>query len=114
MEEFDGHREVERRHGDGYSRLLSPHQRAVGGVLADLLALTGSATMDGDGHRAGQCGLRPAAVNCTDVFTTGVDASGAISCAALTATGTVAGATLSSTGAVSGSSLSISGAALSL
>ena len=23
---------VERRHGDGYSRLLSPHQRAVGGV----------------------------------------------------------------------------------
>ena len=50
-------------------------------------------------------------VNCTDVFTTGVDASGAISCAALTATGTVAGATLTSTGAVSGSSLSISGAA---
>ena len=50
-------------------------------------------------------------VNCTDVFTTGVDASGAVSCAALTATGTVAGATLSSTGAVSGSSLSITGAA---
>ena len=50
-------------------------------------------------------------VNCTDVFTTGVDASGAMSCAALTATGTVAGAALSSTGAVSGSSLSISGAA---
>ena len=50
-------------------------------------------------------------VNCTDVFTTGVDASGAVSCAALAATGTVAGATLSSTGAVSGSSLSISGAA---
>ena len=48
-------------------------------------------------------------VNCTDVFTTGVDASDAISCAALTATGTVAGATLSSTGAVSGSSLSITG-----
>ena len=23
---------VERRHGDGHSRLLSPHQRAVGGV----------------------------------------------------------------------------------
>ena len=42
-------------------------------------------------------------VNCTDVFTTGVDASGAVSCAALTATGTVAGATLTSTGAVSGS-----------
>ena len=50
-------------------------------------------------------------VNCTDVFTTGVDASGAVSCAALTATGAVAGATLTSTGAVSGSSLSISGAA---
>ena len=50
-------------------------------------------------------------VNCTDVLTTGVDASGAVSCAALTATGTVAGATLTSTGAVSGSSLSISGAA---
>ena len=47
-------------------------------------------------------------VNCTDVFTTGVDASGAVSCAALTATGTV---TLSSTGAVSGSLLSITGAA---
>ena len=29
-------------------------------------------------------------VNCTDVFTTGVDASGAVSCAALTAAGTVA------------------------
>ena len=28
-------------------------------------------------------------VNCTDVFTTGVDASGTVSCAALTATGTV-------------------------
>ena len=50
-------------------------------------------------------------VNCTDVFTTGVDASGAVSCAALTATGTVTGATLTSTGAVSGSSLSITGAA---
>ena len=45
------------------------------------------------------------------MFTTGVEASGAVSCAALTATGTVAGATLSSTGAVSGSSLSITGAA---
>ena len=29
VEEFDGHRPVERRHGDGYSRLLS-HQRAGG------------------------------------------------------------------------------------
>ena len=46
-----------------------------------------------------------------DSLTTGVDASGAVSCTALTATGAVAGATLSSTGAVSGSSLSISGAA---
>ena len=44
-------------------------------------------------------------VNCTDVFTTHVDASGAVSCAALTATGAVAGAALTSTGAVSGSSL---------
>ena len=32
MEESDGRCPVERRHGDGYSRLLSPHQRAVGGV----------------------------------------------------------------------------------
>ena len=32
VEEFDGHRPVERRHGDGYSRLLSSHQRAVGGA----------------------------------------------------------------------------------
>ena len=32
VEEFDGRRPVERRHGDGYPRLLSPHQRAVGGV----------------------------------------------------------------------------------
>ena len=31
MEEPDGHRKVEQRHGDG-SRLLSPHQRALGGV----------------------------------------------------------------------------------
>ena len=68
----------------------------------------------GRAHRAGQRGcdqLLCNDVNCTDVFTTGVDASDAVSCAALTATGTVAGATLTSTGAVSGSSLSISGAA---
>ena len=32
MEEFDGDHAVERRHGDGYPRLLSPHQRALGGV----------------------------------------------------------------------------------
>ena len=32
MEEFDGDHAVERRHGDGYSRLLSPHQRPVGGA----------------------------------------------------------------------------------
>ena len=31
MEEFDGDHVVERRHGNGYSRLLSPHQRALGG-----------------------------------------------------------------------------------
>ena len=61
-------------------------------------------------HCAGQRGVRPAAVQRRELhgFTTGVDASGAISCAALTATGTVAGATLSSTGAVPGSLLSIS------
>ena len=28
----DGHCPVERRHGDGHARLLSPHQRAVGGA----------------------------------------------------------------------------------
>ena len=68
----------------------------------------------GRAHRAGQRGLRPAAVQRRELHgrvTTGVDASGAVSCAALTATGTVAGATLSSTGAVSGSLLSITGAA---
>ena len=32
VEELDGHREVERRHGDGHPRLLSPHQRALGSV----------------------------------------------------------------------------------
>ena len=32
VEEFDGHCPMERRHGDGYSRLLSPHQRTLGGV----------------------------------------------------------------------------------
>ena len=51
----------------------------------------------GRAHRAGQR-LLCNDVNCTDVFTTGVDASGAVSCAALTATGTVAGAALTSTG----------------
>ena len=77
-----------------------------------LLALTGSATLDGltaQGN-VGCDQLLCNDVNCTDVFITGVDASGA-ACAALTATGAVAGAALSSTGAVSGSSLSISGAA---
>ena len=86
---------------------------SVTDLLADSLALTGSATLDGltaQGN-VGCDQLMCNDVNCTDVFTTGVDASGAVSCAALTATGTVAGATLTSTGAVSGSSLSISGAA---
>ena len=32
VEEPDGNRSVERRHGDGHARLLSPHQRAVGSV----------------------------------------------------------------------------------
>ena len=86
---------------------------SVTDLLADSLALTGSATLDGltaQGN-VGCDQLLCNDVNCTDVFTTGVDASGAISCAALTATGAVAGAALTSTGAVSGSSLSISGAA---
>ena len=81
---------------------------SVTDLLADSLALTGSATLDGltaQGN-VGCDQLLCNDVNCTDVFTTG-----AVSCAALTATGAVAGATLSSTGAVSGSSLSISGAA---
>ena len=86
---------------------------SVTDLLADSLALTGSATLDGltaQGN-VGCDQLLCNDVNCTDVFTTGVDASGTVSCAALTATGTVAGAALSSAGAVSGSSLSISGAA---
>ena len=86
---------------------------SVTDLLADSLALTGSATLDGltaQGN-VGCDQLLCNDVNCTDVFTTGVDALDAVSCAALTATGAVAGATLSSTGAVSGSSLSISGAA---
>ena len=86
---------------------------SVTDLLADSLALTGSATLDGltaQGN-VGCDQLLCNDVNCTDVFTTGVDASGAVSCAALTATGAVAGAALTSTGAVSGSSLSISGAA---
>ena len=82
-------------------------------LLADLLALTGLATLDGLTAQGNVgCDQPPCNdVNCTDVFTTGVDASGAVSCAALTATGTIAGATLTSTGAVSGGSLRISGAA---
>ena len=67
-------------------------------LLADSLALTGSATLDGltaQGN-VGCDQLLRNDVNCTDVFTTGVDASGAVSCAAHTATGTVAGAALSS------------------
>ena len=88
-------------------------ESVVTDLLANSLALTGSATLDGltaQGN-VGCDQLLRNDVNCTDVSTTGVDASGAVSCAALTAAGTVAGATLSSTGAVSGSSLSISGAA---
>ena len=81
---------------------------SVTDLLADSLALTGSATLDG---LTAQGNVGCDQLLCNDVFTTGVDASGAVSCAALTATGTVAGAALSSTGAVSGSSLSIMGAA---
>ena len=32
MKEFDGDHAMERRHGDGHPRLLSPHQRALGSV----------------------------------------------------------------------------------
>ena len=32
VEEFDGDHAVERRHGDGHSRLLAPYKRAVGGA----------------------------------------------------------------------------------
>ena len=58
---------------------------SVTDLLADSLALTGSATLDGltaQGN-VGCDQLLRNDVNCTDVFTTGVDASGAISCAAL-------------------------------
>ena len=75
---------------------------SVTDLLADSLA---SATLDGLTAQGNVgCDQLLCNENCTDVFTTGVDASGAVSCAALTATGAVAGATLSSTGAVSGSS----------
>ena len=60
---------------------------SVTDLLADSLALTGSATLDGltaQGN-VGCDQLLCKNVNCTDVFTTGVDASGAVSCAALTA-----------------------------
>ena len=72
-------------------------------LLADSLALTGLATLDrltAQGN-VGCDQLLCNDVNCTNVFTTGVDALDTVSCAALTATGTVAGAALSSTGAVS-------------
>ena len=65
---------------------------SVTDLLADSLALTASATLNGltaQGN-VGCDQLLCNDVNCTDVFTTGVDASGAISCAALTA-GAVAG-----------------------
>ena len=96
----------------GYSMQIraSAFEGVSNGPAEDSLALTGSATLDGQGN-VGCDQLLCNDVNCTDVFTTGVDASGTVSCAALTATSTVAGATLTSTGAVSGSSLSISSAA---
>ena len=56
---------------------------SVTDLLADSLALTGSATLDGltaQGN-VGCDQLLCNDVNCTDVFTTGVDASGAVSCA---------------------------------
>ena len=80
---------------------------SVTDLLADSLALTGSATLDGltaQGN-VGCDQLLCNDVNCTDVFTTGVDASGAVSCAALTATGTVAGFTATSGGVSTGSAV---------
>ena len=56
---------------------------SVTDLLADSLALTGSATLDrltAQGN-VGCDQLLCNDVNCTDVFTTGVDASGAVSCA---------------------------------
>ena len=64
---------------------------SVTDLLADSLALTGSATLDGLTAQGNVGCDQLHDVNCTDVFTTGVDASGAVSCAALTATGAVAG-----------------------
>ncbi|CAJ1393895.1 unnamed protein product [Effrenium voratum] len=67
---------------------------SVTDLLADSLALTGSATLDGltaQGN-VGCDQLLCNDVNCTDVFTTGVDAS---------ATGALTGATLTITGAAS-------------
>ena len=53
-------------------------------LLADSLALTGSATLDGLTAQGN--------VGCDQLLCNDVNASGAVSCAALTATGTVAGA----------------------
>ena len=50
-------------------------------------------------------------VNCTDVFTTGVDASGDVSTGTLTASGAATAASFAATGAVTGATLTITGAA---
>ena len=101
---------VEAEEGTAASALLLKHEFLDGGADDVTLATLGEVLLTAQGN-VGCDQLLCNDVNCTDVFTTRVDASGAVSCAALTATGTVAGATLTSTGAVSGSSLSISGAA---
>ena len=84
---------------------------SVTDLLADSLALTGSATLDGltaQGN-VGCDQLLCNDVNCTDVFTTGVDASGAVSSAHSHRHRRRSHAVVRR--AVSGSSLSISGAA---
>ena len=91
---------------------------SVTDLLADLLALTGSATLDGltaQGN-VGCDQLLCNDVNCTDVFTTAVDASGAISCAALTAgslsiSGAASVGLLSSATGITGSTLTINNTA---
>ena len=82
---------------------------SVTDLLADSLALTGSATA----HRVGQRGLRPAAVQRRELHGRVHHGRGRLgrSLRSAHSHSTVVGATLTSTGAVSGSSLSISGAA---
>ena len=69
MEEFDGDHAVERRHGDGYPRLLSPHQRAVGGAQG----LPGPAGRGGS--LAGPAGAEEQVKNCVSKLLFGATSS---------------------------------------